>query len=104
VHHDYFAFAAGELPVRKMFSYPPFSSMIRLVVRGPAEKAVAEFAGQLAERVSAALLKDEVQARVLGPAPAPFSKLRGKYRFQLQVQGPQSKKLRQAVATATADF
>ena len=69
VRHDYFAFAAGELPVRKMFSYPPFTSMIRLVLRGPAEKAVAEFAGQLAERLSAAVLKHEVQARVLGPAP-----------------------------------
>jgi len=104
VRHDYFAFAAGELPVRKLFSYPPFTSMIRLVVRGPAEKAAAEFAGQLAVRLSAALLQHEVQARVLGPAPAPFSRLRGKYRFQLQVQGPESKKLREAVAAATSDF
>ena len=104
VRHDYFAFAVGELPARKMFSYPPFTSMIRLVVRGPGEKAAAEFAGQLAERLSEAILKREVQARVLGPAPAPFSKLRGKFRFQIQVQGPESAKLREAVAAATADF
>jgi primosomal protein N' (replication factor Y) (superfamily II helicase) len=101
VHHDYFSFAAGELPVRKMFSYPPFSSMVRLVVRGPAENTAAEFAGQLGARLNAAILNGGVQARVLGPAPAPFSKLRGMYRFQLQVQGPESKKLREAVAAAT---
>ncbi len=31
VRHDYAAFAAGELPMRRMLKYPPFSSMIRLV-------------------------------------------------------------------------
>ena len=41
---------------------------------------------------------------MLGPAPAPFSKLRGKYRFQIQVQGPDGEKLRAAVAAATADL
>ncbi len=34
VRHDYAAFAAGELPMRQMLRYPPFASMIRLVVRG----------------------------------------------------------------------
>ncbi|MGQ9575353.1 MAG: replication restart helicase PriA [Thermoguttaceae bacterium] len=102
VRHDYFAFAANELPVRQMFSYPPFTSMIRLVVRGPAENSVAQFAGQMAERLSAALADAGTVARVLGPAPAPFSKLRGRYRFQIQLQGPEGERLRQAVVQATA--
>ena len=104
VRHDYRAFAAGELPVREMLSYPPFSSMIRLVIRGPVEKIAEEFSAGVAQRLSAAIEAQEAPARVLGPAPAPFSKLRGKYRFQLQVQSPDGDKLRQAVRQATADL
>ena len=102
--HDYAAFAAGELPTRQMLSYPPFSSMIRLVVRGPTEQTAGQFAAELAERLRAAAQCHEARARVLGPAPAPLAKLRGKYRFQIQIQGPDGRRLRAAVAAATADL
>jgi hypothetical protein len=42
-------------------------------------------------------------ARVLGPAPAPFARLRGLYRFQIQLQGLEGDKLRSAVRRATAE-
>jgi primosomal protein N' (replication factor Y) len=38
----------------------------------------------------------------LGPAPAPLARLRGQYRFQIQLQGPDGQKLRDAVRQATA--
>jgi primosomal protein N' (replication factor Y) len=104
VRHDYAAFASQELPVRQMLSYPPFSRMIRLVVRGPEEQPTAEFAAHVAERLTAALDAQQARARVLGPAPCPFSKLRGKYRFQIQLQGPDGDKLRTSVRAATADL
>jgi primosomal protein N' (replication factor Y) len=104
VRHDYAAFAAGELPMRQMLKYPPFSSMIRLVIRGPAEITAMEFAKNLAEKLSAALEAESAAARVLGPAPAPFAKLRGMYRYQLQIQGPDGEKLRAAVKKTTADL
>jgi primosomal protein N' (replication factor Y) len=104
VHHDFAAFAAGELPIRAMFRYPPFTAMIRLVTRGPQARVAAEFAGHLAEQVRAALSDRQTDARVLGPAPAPFARLRGKYRFQIQVQGPDGDALRTAVRHATADL
>jgi primosomal protein N' (replication factor Y) len=102
VRHDYAAFANQELPIRKMLSYPPFSSMIRLLVRGPAEEAAAGFADHLGQEVQAALVALGVQARVLGPAPAPFARLRGYYRFQIQIQGADGAGLRAGVRRATA--
>ncbi len=102
VRHDYDAFARDEVPFRKTLSYPPFSRMIRLVVRGPDEKATAGFAGHVRELLTRALDRHEAAARVLGPAPCPFSKLRGKYRFQIQVQGPDGDRLRASVREATA--
>jgi primosomal protein N' (replication factor Y) len=104
VHHDFAAFAAGELPVREMFRYPPFTAMIRLVIRGPVARAADQFAAYVAEQVRAALDGRQTDARVLGPAPAPFAKLRGKYRFQIQVQGPDGDALRAATRQATADL
>jgi primosomal protein N' (replication factor Y) len=101
--HDYRAFADGELPIRELLGYPPLTSMIRLVVRGPVEAAAAEFAADLAGGLAAALDRVGTKARVLGPAPAPFSKLRGKYRFQIQIQGPDGDALRAAVREATAE-
>jgi len=104
VRHDYNAFAAGELPIREMLRYPPFSSMIRLVVRGPVEPVVSGFAKHIVEQIEAAFKRGEVDARVLGPAPCPFARLKGKHRFQIQVQGNDGDLLRAAVAEATANL
>jgi primosomal protein N' (replication factor Y) len=104
IRHDYAAFAAGELPLRKMLSYPPFTRMIRLVIRGPREETAGEFAGHVAGLLREALKRHEARARVLGPAPAPFAKLRGNYRFQIQAQGEDREKLRLAARDATAEL
>ncbi len=104
VRHDYAAFAASELPSRQMFSYPPFASMVRLVIRGPQEPTVKQFADYLGQRLAAALGSQQSSARVLGPAPAPFPKLRGLYRFQIQLQGPDGQQLREAAREATTNL
>ena len=65
IRHDYAAFAAGELPMRRMLRYPPFASMIRLVIRGPAEPMAREFANFLAGRLKE-LLHAEDTGRASG--------------------------------------
>jgi primosomal protein N' (replication factor Y) len=122
VRHDYAAFAESELPSRQMFSYPPFASMVRLVIRGPQEPIVKQFAEYLGQRLAGCPCVPAAGAtsplggtpsgggqaaprhRVLGPAPAPFAKLRGLYRYQIQLQGPDGEALRQAVREATANL
>ncbi len=104
VRHDFARFAAGELPLRQMLRYPPFASMIRLVVRGPVEAVAAGFAKTITERLEAALKQNGTDARVLGPAPCPFARLRGNYRFQIQTQAADGDGLRAAVAAATAEL
>ena len=62
------------------------------------------FATYVAERLRAALRQQRADARVLGPAPCPFARLKGKHRFQIQVQGSNADRLRAAVADAAADL
>ena len=100
--HDFAAFAAGELPIRQMLRYPPFAAMVRLVIRGPGEVVTGQFAAHLTELITAELEEQQADARVLGPAPAPFARLRGKYRFQIQIQGPDGDRIRAAIRKATA--
>jgi primosomal protein N' (replication factor Y) len=104
VRHDYQTFAVQELANRESLAYPPFASMLRLVVRGEKEAATREFADALGEQLTAALERHEAAARVLGPAPAPIAKLRGRYRFQLQVQSRHGDRLRAAAAEVAAEI
>ena len=101
IRHDYPLFANQELPLRKALRYPPYGSMLRIVVRGPSEVIAREFATTLAEKIRQAAEESEIQLRLLGPAPAPFAKLRGKYRFAIQLQASLEDSISQIVAAAT---
>ena len=103
VRHDYQAFAAQELAHREQYQYPPFGAMVRMVVRGPREDITRSMADELAHRLrQAGAAIDSV--RIMGPAPAAISRLRGNFRFQIQLQAPQGDCLRDVVQQATARF
>ena len=86
--HDYVMFANGELPQRKMFGYPPYGSMVRIVVRGEQEALTNDFAEAISEQIQEAFPQGSSSYRLLGPAPAPISRIRGLYRFHMIVQAP----------------
>ena len=89
VHHDYAAFAAGELPIRQMLRYPPFAAMIRLVVRGPVEAVASEFAKFIAERLHKALgAADTAVCTVVGQTFLSAESLR--HRWQTRMSAPPS--------------
>ncbi len=85
--HDFDRFAQQELPHREALSYPPYASLIRLVIRGTPNERPAAFAQSLRERLEEALAASGLAARILGPAPAPITRLRGQFRYQVQIQG-----------------
>jgi primosomal protein N' (replication factor Y) len=107
--HDYRSFAKEELAGREAWGYPPFASMVRLVVRGPREETTREFAGYVGQRLDARLQELAADAgtkpaRLLGPAPAPIARLRNLYRFHLQVHSHDAVTLHRAVREVTADL
>ena len=78
--HDYQSFADAELVHRKEFSYPPFGYLARFVIRGPKEAMVREISETMAANAENWKGLEE-HCRVIGPAEAPITKLRGKFRF-----------------------
>ena len=99
--HDYEAFVRSELPIRQALLYPPFGSVVRFVVRGADERATADWAGHIADRLRKEAAENAA-IRVLGPAPAPIARLRDRFRWHVQVQGPDGPQLRDLVRRATA--
>ena len=98
--HDYEAFVRNELPAREALLYPPYGSIVRMVVRSIDDRAASEWAGHLVERLRRAA-DGMPEIRVLGPAPAPIARLRDRFRWHLQMHGPDGDSLRAIVARAT---
>jgi primosomal protein N' (replication factor Y) (superfamily II helicase) len=103
IRHDYEAFAAQELPVRRQFQYPPAASMVRIIVRGPVEAEAEQFADAITARLLAAQQAADAPIRIVGPAPAPIAKLHGKYRFHALLQSQDLAAVSAVVRAATAD-
>jgi primosomal protein N' (replication factor Y) len=80
---NYPAFASEELKRRKGLDYPPFSHMARVLLtttrKGKAETAARNVAENLRKNPSGLL--------ILGPAPAPLSRLKNRYRWHILLKG-----------------
>lgn len=123
--HDYLSFVGPELAQREALGYPPFASLARLVVRSENEQQAAAFADTAAESLRRAAWgaagpaapesstaraeydpsssSDTAEAlRVLGPAPAPFARLRGMFRFHIHAHASDDTSLRSAIRDAVS--
>jgi len=89
--HDYAGFVAHELAHRRTTRTPPFSSLARVILRSPDKEAVADTARRMAE-VLRRLQPDPPPVWILGPAPAPISRIKNYYRFHMQLasEGPEA--------------
>ena len=79
------AFMAAELAEREAYHLPPVWRLASVTVAGENTNEVIAFTNMLATK---APQNDKV--KILGPAPAPFAMLRGKYRHRLMVQADRS--------------
>ncbi len=82
--HDYLKFYEKELESRKLLNYPPFSRLCLIRIVGEQEQSVEKYSQAIAKFLWSANLEKKFQ--ILGPAPAPFFKLKNKYRYQILIK------------------
>jgi primosomal protein N' (replication factor Y) (superfamily II helicase) len=95
---DYAAFYEEEIGFRRGMRYPPSVALINTVVRARTREAAMQDAGELVE----ALRLGGEPYRVLGPAPAPLSRLKGEHRAQFFIKGTHRPTMRKALQTVLA--
>lgn len=77
VAHDRNRLMALEAKERKLGGWPPFGQLAAILLDG-VDEAKVRAAGQMLARTAPV----DPRIRILGPAPAPLSKLRGQYRYR----------------------
>jgi primosomal protein N' (replication factor Y) len=97
---DYRAFFERELEFRREMRYPPFVSLVNMIVRSRTFAGAIDDAADVAQRLRVGA--DAAGVRVLGPAPAPIGKLRGEYRAQLLTKGSNRTRMRTLLQSALA--
>jgi primosomal protein N' (replication factor Y) len=85
IAQDREAFYDAEIEARERSFYPPFGRLASIVVSGEDKHDTQSFARALAR---AAPLDEAV--RILGPAEAPLSLIRGRHRLRLLIKAPRA--------------
>jgi primosomal protein N' (replication factor Y) len=94
--HDFIGFYHEESQFRKALDYPPFSRLVNFRLIGNSDKKTESAAGEMG-RIGESLLKKGFGKGIelLGPSTAPFTKMKGKFRWQMLVKGKSSTFLHQ---------
>ncbi len=98
VKHDRDAVMGLERALRQQGGWPPYGQLAAILLDGVSESAVRSAGQKLAQRAPV-----DARLRVLGPAPAPLSKLRGQYRYRLLVKAQPGISLQRTLRAWLAD-
>jgi len=85
--HDFARFAVRELRYRKRLGYPPFTRMVNIRLEGKEGEKVRASAERLAHNLLQNVQRGDKMPMILGPAPAPLERLKGRERWQILLKG-----------------
>lgn len=94
---NFLKFYEQEAAMRKMFNYPPYCRMGKLIFSAKDPDDVQHFSNKLREKITSSLSSDYQLSPL---APCGYSKVKDQFRFQFFVKGPSSIKIASAFKTA----
>jgi primosomal protein N' (replication factor Y) len=96
--HAYWDFYRQEMTFRLEAQYPPFSRLVRFLVRGNDDEAVARRAHALGDILLASAASRECESiRLAGPAPAFVARVDNVFQWHLLAMGPDVHQILNAV-------
>jgi primosomal protein N' (replication factor Y) len=95
--HDPATFYAEEEQLRAELGYPPFGRLANVLIWGAASAEVAKAAHTVFSAIEA-VVPDEF--RLLGPSPAPLSKVKNVWRWHILVKAPRGADISAPLARA----
>jgi primosomal protein N' (replication factor Y) len=85
---DWEAFIAQELAVRKQFIYPPFCSLVKIIIRHQKEDLLQIYSTKIVAK-----LKEAFKSIVLGPSVPQISRIRNQYIKEVLIKLPKNNEL-----------
>jgi len=99
---DYRGFYDEEIRHRRNHGYPPFVGLALLLIRQTDPVRVRQTSQQIRNFLNEA--NRDHSCRILGPAPAPFARLRNEYRIQILLKSRSRKRMRAVIDDALKNF
>jgi primosomal protein N' (replication factor Y) len=92
---NYEAFYSKEIEFRRMMSYPPYTALANVMVRGAREEEALARSTALAR-----LLQPPAEGlKVIGPAAASIARVKNEYRYQMLLKSASRKLLNETIVT-----
>jgi primosomal protein N' (replication factor Y) len=91
--HDYASFYRQEVELRRQHSQPPFSRLVSLVHTHANAEACRTGAEKMFRRLVEKRDREGPDVELVGPAPMFFARIRGRYRWQIVLRGPEPSRL-----------
>ncbi len=95
---DYESFYNEEIRYRQNHSYPPFVALASLLIHGPDLSRVRADSQDVRKELY--LANKDRKCRILGPAPAPLTRLKGEHRFQILIKSRSRRQIREVADAA----
>ncbi|MBI5307338.1 MAG: primosomal protein N' [Planctomycetes bacterium] len=99
-NHDCDGFALKELEYRRQLRYPPFGRLARIIMRSPQEEKVKHKAADIANKLKEMVKAEKYYFEILGPAPAPVTRIDNLFRWHILLKSQDAAYIRQAIQHA----
>lgn len=94
---DFKEFYRREIALRKSMNYPPFGDIINVVVSGENGNEVVETIRGISKCLSENFACNNIAFYILGPTPAPLSKINNKFRWRFIVKCNATEQVREVL-------
>ena len=98
IHQDYVGFAKSELTSRQQVGLPPYSRMVRIVLRDQDSDKLFKTSEELSAQLTEAAAVEGDVIRMKGPMPCAISRIAGYFRNQIVLQAPAAAPLQRLLA------
>ena len=99
IRQDYAGFAKTELASRQQVGLPPFSRMVRIVLRDQESDRLFKYSEELAAQLTEAAAAEGGVIRMKGPMPCAISRIAGYFRNQIVLLAPTAAPLQRVLAS-----
>lgn len=103
LNHDFEGFAKGELASRQQAHLPPFSRMVRIILRDIDLDQLHKRSDELAAALNKQILDSNAPVELRGPMPCAIERIANHHRQQIVLTSPSAQAIQQVMAVLRTD-